>query len=87
MKLLVFEGQTWQRFESMRILDKALHKKLCKVLQDMLRGDLTSGLEKTEPLKYSLEGFWSKSISSKDRLIYKFDDEYIFIFAIGGSDI
>ncbi|MEO1296618.1 MAG: type II toxin-antitoxin system YoeB family toxin [Cyanobacteria bacterium J06636_16] len=27
---------------------------------------------------------WSRRISQKDRLIYKFDDDYIYIFAIGG---
>lgn len=41
-------------------------------------------LGKPEPLKHNLSGLWSKRISQKDRLIYKFDDEYIYIFAIGG---
>ena len=86
MKLLVFEGQTWKRFEAMRIINKTLHQKLCKVLQDMRNGDLTTGLDSTEPLRYSLLGFWSKTISPKDRIIYKFDDEYIYIFAISGDE-
>ena len=43
-----------------------------------------SGLGKPEALKHNLAGFWSKRISQKDRLIYKFDDSYIYIFAIGG---
>lgn len=41
-------------------------------------------LDKLEPLKHNLSGLWSKRISQKDRLIYKSDDEYIYIFAIGG---
>jgi len=50
----------------------------------MLRSDPSSGLGKPEPLKHNLSGLWSKRISQKDRMIYKFDDEYIYIFAIGG---
>jgi toxin YoeB len=68
----------------MREKDKKLHKALCKILKEMMCADPTSGLGKPEPLKHNLSGLWSKRISQKDRLIYKFDDEYIYIFAIGG---
>ena len=84
MRSLVFEGHTWQAYERMRQKDRKLHRSLCRVLQDMLRGDPASGLGKPEPLKHSLAGLWSRRISQKDRLIYKFDDERIYIFAIGG---
>ncbi len=59
-------------------------KNLCKTLKEMLRGDPTSGLGKPEPLKHNLSGLWSRRLSQKDRIIYKFDREYIYIFAIGG---
>jgi toxin YoeB len=50
----------------------------------MLRGDPVTGIGKPEQLKHNLAGLWSRRISQKDRLIYKFDDKYIYIFAIGG---
>lgn len=50
----------------------------------MLRSNLSSGLGKPEPLKHNLAELWSKRISQKDKLIYQFDDEYVYIFAIGG---
>lgn len=84
MKSLVFEGNTWTTYEQLREKDKKLHKALCKLLKEMLRSDPTSGFGKPEPLKHNLSGLWSKRISQKDRLIYKFDDNYIYIFAIGG---
>ena len=59
-------------------------KNLCKILKEMLRGDPSSGLGKPEPLKHNLSGLWSRRLSQKDRIIYKFDREYIYIFAIGG---
>jgi toxin YoeB len=84
MRSLVFEGKTWVLYEQLREKDKKLHKALCKILKEMLRFDPASGLGKPEPLKHNLSGLWSKRISQKDRLIYKFDDNSVYIFAIGG---
>jgi len=81
---LVFEGNTWSIYEALRKKDKKLHSALCKILKEMLRGDPATGAGKPEPLKYNLTGLWSRRISQKDRVIYKFDNDYIFIFAIGG---
>ena len=84
MRSLIFEGKTWLIYEQLREKDKKLYKSLCKILKEMLRSDPSSGLGKPEPLKHNLSGLWSKRISQKDRLVYKFDEQYIYIFAIGG---
>lgn len=84
MRSLVFEGNTWTAYETLREKDKKLHKALCKLLKEMLRNDPGKGLGKPEQLRHNLAGFWSRRISQKDRLIYTFDDEAIYIFAIGG---
>ena len=84
MRSLVFEGKTWLIYEQLRDKDKKLHKALCKILKEMLRSDPASGLGKPELLKHNLSGLWSKRISQKDRLVYKFDDDCVYIFAIGG---
>ncbi len=69
----------------MREKDKQLHKALRKLLKEMLRSnDPASGSGKPEPLKHILSGFWSKRISQRDHLIYRFDEKSIYIFAIGG---
>jgi len=69
----------------MRVKDPHLHKSLRKLLKEMLRsGDSSSGIGKPEPLKHNLAGLWSRRISQKDRLIYRFDHVAIYIFGIGG---
>jgi Txe/YoeB family toxin of toxin-antitoxin system len=85
MRSLVFEGSTWATCEQLREQDKKLHKALCKLLKEMLRANPATGLGKPEQLKHSLIGFLSRRISQKDRVIYKFDDDYVYIFAIGGD--
>ncbi len=84
MKSLVFEGNTWEIYENLRERDKKLHKTLCRILKEMLRDDPTVGSGKPEQLKHNLSGFWSRRLSQKDRIIYQFDDDYVYIFAIGG---
>ena len=85
MRSLVFEGDTWLAYEKMRERDGRLHRALCRLLKEMLRSENpATGPGKPEPLKHDLSGLWSRRISSKDRLIYRFDSEFIYIFAIGG---
>ena len=84
MRSLVFEGNTWSAYEQLRRKDQRLHQNLCKLLKEMLRGDPARGSGKPEALKHSLSGLWSRRLSRYDRLIYKYDDDYIYIFAIGG---
>lgn len=80
----MFEGNIWISYEKLREQDKKLHKNLCKILKEMMRGDPNSGIGKPEPLKHNLSSLWSRRLSHKDRIVYKFDDNYIYIFAIGG---
>ena len=84
MRSIVFEGNTWAVYEKLRAKNKTLHKNLCRILKEMQKEDPSSGIGKPEPLKHNLSGLWSRRLSQKDRLIYKFDDNCIYIFAIGG---
>lgn len=84
MRSLVFEGSTWAAYEELRQKDKRLHKSLCRVLNEMLRDDPATGTGKLEQLKHTLSGLWSRRISQKDRVIYKYDEKYTYILAIGG---
>ena len=84
MRSLVFEGNTWAAYEELRQKDKKLHKTLYRLLKEMLRDDPGAGTGKPELLKHKLSGLWSRRISQKDRVIYKYDSKYVYIFAIGG---
>ena len=72
MRSIVFEGNTWNKYEELRTKDKTLHKNLCKLLKDMQRNDPSMGLGKPEALKHNLKGLWSRRISRKDEPINNF---------------
>ena len=84
MRSLVFEGKTWEVYEALRQTDKKQHEKLRQILKEMLRNDPRYGLGKPELLKHNFSGLWSRRLSDKDRVIYRFDEQAVFIFAIGG---
>lgn len=84
MRSLVFEGHTWTVYEELRLKDKKLHKVLCRLLKEMLRDNPGTGTGKPELLKHDLSDLWSRRISQKDRVIYKYDKDYVYIYAIGG---
>ena len=84
MRSLVFEGNTWQEYENLREKDQKIHKVLGRQLKEILQDNPAEGIGKPEALKHNLTGLWSRRLSLKDRVIYKFDDEYLYIFAIGG---
>jgi len=84
MRSIIFEGYTWNVYEDLRIKDKIMHKNLCKILKEMQRENPETGIGKPEQLKHEFTGYWSRKLSQYDRLIYKFDEDSIRIFAIGG---
>jgi len=81
---LIFRGKTWKKYEELREKDKQLHKNLKIIIKELLRGDPTKGSGKPEPLRHQLSGLWSRRISLKDRVIYRFNDEEVEVIAIGG---
>lgn len=76
----VFTDNGWKDYISWQTEDKKTLKKINQFLEDIARnGNIGTG--KPEPLKGDLAGFWSRRINDKDRLIYKIDEENIFILA------
>jgi toxin YoeB len=84
MRSIVFHEDTLQTYEYLRETNKIIHKKLFNIIKEMQKGDPTQGTGKPEALKYELAGYYSRRLSDKDRLIYSFDEENIYIIAIGG---
>ena len=55
-------------------------KKINRLIKDIDRSPF-AGLGKPEPLKHDLSGKWSRRITDEHRLIYKVENETIFIYS------
>lgn len=63
--------------------NNASFKRTAMLLKEIMR-EPTKGAGKPEPLKHQLSGLWSRRINQKDRIVYAFDDQTIYVYAIGG---
>jgi len=79
----VFTDIAWEDYLYWQTMDRKILKKINELIKDI---DLNrnEGLGKPEPLKHELEGFWSRRITPEHRLIYKIDDENIYIVQCRG---
>ena len=62
----------WQR------TDKKMLKRANALIKDIMRHPF-SGIGEPEPLKQNLSGYWSRRIDKKHRLIYKVEQDTIFV--------
>lgn len=84
MRSIAFNNRSFEEYEKLRKMNKVLHKKLVKILVEMQRENPWEGTGKPELLKGDFAGLWSRRLTEKDRIIYRFDDKMIYLFAIGG---
>lgn len=56
-------------------------KKITQILDELSRTPY-EGVGKPEALKHKLSGFWSREINSKDRIIYKVQEDIVTVFVI-----
>ena len=76
----VFTGTGWEDYLYWQTEDRKTLKKINQLINDIARNG-NEGLGKPEPLTGNLSGFWSRRINDKDRLIYKIDENNVYIIA------
>ncbi|PWG00450.1 Txe/YoeB family addiction module toxin [Levilactobacillus bambusae] len=65
--------------------DKAMVKKINRLIKNIERTPY-DGIGKPEPLKHELSGKWSRRINAEHRLIYRVDDQKIYIYSARDHD-
>ena len=60
--------------------DKKTLKRLNNIIKDIRRNPY-EGLGKPEPLRYALQGYWSRRITLEDRIIYKVENDNLIIIS------
>jgi toxin YoeB len=74
----VWSDEAWSDYVYWQSQDKKILKKINQLLKDIDCSGYT-GIGKPEPLKYELQGFWSRKIDGENRLVYRIEDEQIEI--------
>ena len=75
---LTFVDESWEDYLYWQKNDKKLVKRINSLIKDISRSPFT-GIGKPEPLKHKYKGFWSRRINDEHRLIYRVQNDEIWI--------
>lgn len=77
---IVFSKNAWEDYNSWLSDNKKMLSKINLLIKD-IQINAYSGKGKLEPLKYDLQGLWSRRIDKEHRLVYQVVDDSILIYA------
>lgn len=75
---LIFSENAWDDYLYWQKTDKKNLKRINQLISDIQRSPF-EGIGKPEPLKHALSGYWSRRIDCEHRLVYRTDDDAVFI--------
>lgn len=75
---LVFDQSAWSDYTYWLSEDRAMLKRINRLLSDMLRSPF-EGIGKPERLSQNLSGAWSRRIDEEHRLVYMVDGDDLII--------
>jgi toxin YoeB len=83
MRKLSFNSQAQEHLQDLFISEDKLIKKIFSLIADIQKHPF-DGIGKPEALKHDYQGYWSRRINDKHRLLYQVTDEEIIIIRCKG---
>jgi len=75
---LVFADEAWDDYLFWQQQDKKMLERINKLIKEIQREPF-SGIGKPEPLKHALSGYWSRRINDEHRIVYKVEQDALWI--------
>jgi toxin YoeB len=75
-----FTREAWEQYLYWQTTDRNMLKRINQLIKDCTR-DPFVGIGKPEPLKRDLAGFWSRRIDDVHRLVYKYENDELYIIS------
>jgi toxin YoeB len=77
---ITFSKNAWEDYLSWQRDDKKILKKINELIKDIQRTPF-DGIGKPEALRFDLAGLWSRRIDLEHRLVYRFENDELFIYS------
>ena len=71
----------WEDYLYWQAQDKKTLRRINALIRDIERNGNLNGIGKPEPLQYDLQGYYSRRIDEKNRLVYVVDHSVITIIS------
>ncbi len=78
---LVFAEHAWEDYLHWQRTDKKILRRINTLIKKTTH-DPFNGIGKPEPLKHALAGYWSRRIDDAHRMVYKVEDDSLFILQL-----
>lgn len=75
---ITFTTDSWDDYLYWQKNDKKILKRINQLIKEIKRSPF-EGIGKPEPLKFQLQGCWSRRIDQEHRLVYEVNDNTILI--------
>jgi len=75
---LIFSANAWEDYLYWQKTDKKTLKRINQLIAEIEQSPF-EGIGKPEPLKHALSGYWSRRIDGEHRIVYRTDDDSVFI--------
>lgn len=80
MKIIIFSKNAWEDYLSWQNEDRRMLKKINALIKDIQSNPFT-GIGKPEPLKFDLQGLWSRRIDREHRIVYQVEGKELIIYS------
>ncbi|GAB4582411.1 Txe/YoeB family addiction module toxin [Nocardia sp. IFM 10818] len=78
---ILFDPNAWDDYQWWQVNDRAVLRKLNRLIDDTARNGNADGIGKPEPLRNNLSGWWSRRVTDEHRMVYRCTDEVVEILA------
>jgi toxin YoeB len=75
---LIFSERAWEEYLYWQKQDRKILERINKIIREIKREPF-SGIGKPEPLKHALSGYWSRRITDEHRMVYKVQEDTLYI--------
>ncbi len=75
----IWSADAWEDYRYWKIQDEKMLKRINQLIKDIEWNGCTKGIGHPEPLTGNLQGEYSRCIDEKDRLVYRMEENKIYI--------
>ena len=75
---LIFSENAWEDYLYWQREHRNTLTRINNLIKDIQRSPF-QGIGKPEPLQHELAGYWSRRINRKDRIVYRVEDDSVYI--------
>ena len=75
----IWSDEAWEDYLYWQTQDQKTLKRINALIKDIDRNGPTEGIGNPEPLKGNLQGYFSRRINEKDRLVYRVENGQLLI--------